>query len=203
MTSPGKRLDGIAALVALGLIGCTGHAGSSTAPPRAAAPPAPSAPPAQSASPAPSAPPAPSASSAPSASPAPSAPADATVTVRYQVTDIDRSIAFYTETLDFRPAERSGSAFAAVRRGPLRLILSGPGSSGSRPMPDGRRQEPGGWNRISIDIDALAPLVERLRASGARFRNDIEVGPGGKQILLEDPSGNPIELHEPPVRDKP
>lgn len=120
------------------------------------------------------------------------------VTVRYQVTDIDRSIAFYTKHLDFQPAERAGSMFAAVRRGNLRLILGGPGSSGSRPLPDGRQQEPGGWNRILIYVDALAPVMERLRAAGVRFLNEVEAGPGGSQILIVDPDGNPIELHEPP-----
>lgn len=121
---------------------------------------------------------------------------DETVTVRYQVADIERSIAFYTQHLGFRPSERAGSMFAAVRRGHLRLILGGPGSSGSRPMPDGRRQEPGGWNRILLYVDALSPTVDRLRAAGVHFRNDVEVGPGGKQILLDDPDGNPVELHE-------
>ncbi len=125
-------------------------------------------------------------------------PADDTVTVRYQVTDIDRSIAFYTQQLDFQVGERAGTAFAAVRRGKLRLILGGPGSSGSRPLPDGRRQEPGGWNRILIYVDALAPLIETLRGRGVRFLNEVEAGPGGKQILIVDPDGNPIELHEPP-----
>ncbi len=124
-------------------------------------------------------------------------PSDTLVTVRYQVADIERSIAFYTERLGFQPAERAGSMFAAVRRGNLRLILSGPGSSGSRPMPDGRPQVPGGWNRILIYVDAILPVIERLRAAGVPFRNDVEVGPGGKQILLDDPDGNPIELHEP------
>ena len=126
----------------------------------------------------------------------------AEVTVRYQVADIERAIAFYTEHLGFRVAQKVGSAFAAVSRGPLRLILSGPGSSGSRPMPDGRRQEPGGWNRIVIYVDDLASVVDPLRAAGVGFRNDVEVGPGGKQIMLEDPDGNPIELHEP-ATDKP
>lgn len=120
------------------------------------------------------------------------------VTVRYQVSDIDRSIAFYTGHLDFRPGERAGSAFASVRRGNLRLILGGPGSSGSRPLPDGRRQEPGGWNRILIYVNALAPVITRLREAGVRFLNDVEAGPGGRQILIVDPDGNPIELHEPP-----
>jgi glyoxylase I family protein len=121
-----------------------------------------------------------------------------TVTVRYQVTDIDRSIAFYTEHLGFTAGERAGSAFASVRRGNLRLVLGGPGSSGSRPMPDGRKQEPGGWNRILIYVDALATDIERLRRASVRFRNEVESGPGGSQILIEDPDGNPIELHESP-----
>jgi len=127
---------------------------------------------------------------------------EATVTVRYQVTDIGRTITFYTARLGFRLVERQDSAFAAVRRGDLRLILSGPGSSGSRPMPDGRRQEPGGWNRIVIYVDDLVPLIESLRTAEVHFRNEIEVGPGGRQILIEDPDGNPIELHEPPARTK-
>lgn len=120
------------------------------------------------------------------------------VTVRYQVSDVERSIAFYTRHLDFQPAERAGSAFASVRRGNLRLILGGPGSSGSRPLPDGRKQEPGGYNRILIYVDEFAPLIERLRAAGVGFLNDLESGPGGRQILVVDPDGNPIELHEPP-----
>jgi len=120
------------------------------------------------------------------------------VTVRYQVSDVERSIAFYTEHLGFQPGERAGSAFASVRRGNLRLILGGPGSSGSRPLPDGREQVAGGWNRILIYVDALAPVIDRLRAAGVGFLNDVEAGPGGKQILLVDPDGNPIELHEPP-----
>jgi len=123
---------------------------------------------------------------------------DQLVTVRYQVTDMDRAVAFYTEQLEFQPAERTGSMFGAVRRGNLRLILGGPGSSGSRPLPDGRKQEPGGWNRILIYVDELAPEIERLRKAGVRFLNDVEAGPGGKQILIVDPDGNPIELHEPP-----
>jgi glyoxylase I family protein len=118
--------------------------------------------------------------------------------VRYQVADIDRSIGFYTEHLGFRPGERAGSAFASVSRGDLRLILSGPGSSGSRPLPDGRRQAPGGWNRIVLDVEDLPARVSKLEQAGVRFRNEIEVGPGGSQIQVEDPDGNPIELHEPP-----
>lgn len=138
-----------------------------------------------------------SSSTKPSGSESPGTSQEAAVTVRYQVADLDPAIAFYTKHLGFRLAERYGAAFAAVARGNLRLILSGPGSSGSRPMPDGRRQEPGGWNRILIYVDDLASTVDPLRTAEVRFRNDIEVGPGGKQILIEDPDGNPIELHEP------
>jgi glyoxylase I family protein len=120
------------------------------------------------------------------------------VTVRYQVADIERAIGFYTDHLGFRAGEKAGSAFASVSRGGLRLILSGPGSSGSRPMPDGQRQEPGGWNRIVLDVDDLRARVSRLKDAGVPLRNEIEVGPGGSQIQVEDPDGNPIELHEPP-----
>jgi catechol 2,3-dioxygenase-like lactoylglutathione lyase family enzyme len=123
------------------------------------------------------------------------------VTVRYQVSDIERSIAFYTQRLAFRVGTKSGAAFADVTRGDLRLILSGPGSSGSRLMPDGRRQEPGGWNRIVLAVDDLASQTATLQKAGVHFRNQAEAGPGGKQVLIEDPDGNPIELHEYP-RDK-
>jgi glyoxylase I family protein len=126
------------------------------------------------------------------------AASESTVTVRYQVGDIDRSIAFYTERLAFRLGMKTGTVFADVVRGNLRLILSGPGSSGSRPMPDGRRQQPGGWNRILLTVDDLAAEIGRLERAGVRFRNQTEEGPGGKQILIEDPDGNPIELHEFP-----
>jgi len=123
---------------------------------------------------------------------------DATVTVRYQVADIAASIAFYTKHLGFQPGERYGTAFAAVSRDNLRLILSGPGSSGARPMPDGQPQRPGGWNRILIYVDDLEPVVDELRRAGVHVRNNIEAGPGGNQIMIDDPDGNPIELHEPP-----
>lgn len=116
--------------------------------------------------------------------------------VRYIVSDIDRAITFYTQQLGFHVDQKVGSAFASVSLGNLQLILSGPGSSGARPMPDGRRQESGGWNRIVIYVPDLASQMDRLRASGARFRNQVEVGPGGKQIQIEDPDGNPIELHQ-------
>jgi catechol 2,3-dioxygenase-like lactoylglutathione lyase family enzyme len=118
--------------------------------------------------------------------------------VRYQIRDVDRAIAFYTTQLGFRLEQRSGPVFATVSRGALHLLLSGPGSSGSRPMPDGRQQEPGGWNRIVLYIDDLSAMIPGLRGAGATFRNDVEVGPGGKQIQIEDPDGNPIELHEAP-----
>lgn len=119
--------------------------------------------------------------------------------VRYQVADVERAIAFYTHHLGFRVEQRAGPAFAAVSRGSLWLLLSGPGSSGSRPLPDGRRQEPGGWNRIVLYVEDLASNIQALERAGARFRNEVETGPGGKQILIEDPDGNPIELHEPPA----
>jgi len=116
--------------------------------------------------------------------------------VRYQVADIDRAIAFYTQALGCEVRQQVGKAFASVSLGRLRLILSGPGSSGARPMPDGRKQEPGGWNRILIYVDDLDARVEQLKKQGVRFRNDVEAGPGGRQIQIEDPDGNPIELHE-------
>lgn len=122
--------------------------------------------------------------------------AGAIAAVRYQIKDVDRAIKFYTEVLGFKLEQKAGAAFAMVSRGPLQLVLSGPGSSGARPMPDGRRQEPGGWNRIIIYVPDLDAQIQRLKTAGARFRNTVEVGPGGKQIQIEDPDGNPIELHE-------
>ena len=116
--------------------------------------------------------------------------------VRYQIRDIDRGVRFYTEVLDFKLEQKAGTAFAMVSRGPLQLVLSGPGSSGARPMPDGRRQEPGGWNRIIIYVADLDAAIQKVKTAGTPFRNTIEVGPGGKQIQIEDPDGNPIELHE-------
>ena len=119
--------------------------------------------------------------------------------VRYQVADVGRSFAFYTERLGFRPGPTGRApSFASVMRGDLLLLLGGPGSSGSRPMPDGRRQEPGGWNRIVLYVDDLAASAKALRGAGVRFRNEVEVGPGGSQIQIEDPDGNPIELHASP-----
>jgi catechol 2,3-dioxygenase-like lactoylglutathione lyase family enzyme len=117
--------------------------------------------------------------------------------VRYQVADVDRSIEFYTQQLGFKLEMHVGKAFASVSRGRLRLILSGPGSSGARPMPDGRKQEPGGWNRILLYVDDLTAWIDRLKKAAVPFRNDVEAGPGGSQIQIEDPDGNPIELHQP------
>jgi catechol 2,3-dioxygenase-like lactoylglutathione lyase family enzyme len=121
-----------------------------------------------------------------------------TVNVRYMVDDVDAAVAFYTTRLGFRLISRMSPAFADVALGDLRLLLSGPTSSAGRPMPDGRRPAPGGWNRIHLIVDDLAAEVARLRSTGeVRFRNDIVTGPGGSQILLDDPSGNPIELFQP------
>jgi catechol 2,3-dioxygenase-like lactoylglutathione lyase family enzyme len=120
-----------------------------------------------------------------------------TVNVRYLVDDVEASIAFYVDHLGFEPISNAAPAFADVRRGALRLLLSGPKSSAGRPMPDGRVPGPGGWNRIHLLVDDLAAEVERLRAEGVGFRNEIVTGPGGKQILLEDPSGNVVELFQP------
>jgi glyoxylase I family protein len=117
--------------------------------------------------------------------------------VRYQVKDVERSVKFYTGQLGFRLEPRHSAAFAAVSRGNLVLWLSGPGSSGSRPMPDGRQQAPGGWNRIALEVEDLAARVAELRAAGVHFRNEIVSGPGGKQIQVEDPDGNPIEFFQP------
>ena len=117
--------------------------------------------------------------------------------VRYQVRDLDRSSGFYTRHLGFEDAGRHGPV-AILRRGDLRLILSGPGASGSRALPGGRSQEPGGSNRIVLYLETIAPAIAALRADGVHFRNEVEVGPGGKQILVDDPDGNPIELHEAP-----
>ena len=116
--------------------------------------------------------------------------------VRYQIRDIPRAVEFYTG-LGFKVDMQNPPAFAAVSIGDFRLILSGPGTSGARPMPDGRSQEPGGWNRIMLKVTNLAERVDALKKAGFHFRNEIEAGPGGKQIQLEDPDGNPIELFEP------
>jgi glyoxylase I family protein len=120
--------------------------------------------------------------------------------VRYQVKDVQRSIAFYTQTLGFNLDQQNLPAFGQVSIGDLKLILSGPGTSGARPMPDGRQQEPGGWNRVILEVKDLPARITELKNQAMRFRNEIEVGPGGKQIQVEDPDGNPIELFEPAGR---
>src|SRR5262245_18871708 len=117
--------------------------------------------------------------------------------IRYQVEDVSRAVAFYTKHLGFRLEHQQLPAFAMVSLGDLKLLLSGPQASGSRPMPDGRHQEPGGWNRVVLQASDLIACIDRLNAAGLRFRNTMEVGPGGKQIQFEDPDGNPIELFEP------
>ena len=122
---------------------------------------------------------------------------DARFNVRYMVDDVDAAVDFYTTHLGFRLLSKAGAAFADVTRGNLRLLLSGPTSSAGRPMPDGRRAEPGGWNRIELVVDDIAAEVDRLRSAGLRFRNEIVTGPGGSQIVFDDPSGNPIELFQP------
>ena len=120
-----------------------------------------------------------------------------TVNVRYLVTDVQAAIDFYAEHLGFILISNMAPAFADVRRGALRLLLSGPTSSAGRPMQDGRTPVPGGWNRIHLIVDDIEAEVERLRSEGVTFRNDIVTGPGGRQILLDDPSGNPVELFQP------
>ena len=121
---------------------------------------------------------------------------DEMVHVRYLVSDVGESVDFYTKHLGFTVLNQYGP-FADVSRGNLRLLLSGPESSAGRPMPDGRTPEPGGWNRIHFIVDDIGAEVERLRAAGLTFRNEVVSGPGGQQILVEDPAGNPIELFQP------
>jgi catechol 2,3-dioxygenase-like lactoylglutathione lyase family enzyme len=125
---------------------------------------------------------------------------DRVASVRYIVDDVEASIAFYTRHFGFTVMSSAAPAFADVVRGRLRLLLSGPASSAGRPMPDGRRPEPGGWNRIHLIVDDIEAEVDRLRAEGLTFRNDVVTGPGGRQILIDDPSGNPIELFQPAGR---
>jgi catechol 2,3-dioxygenase-like lactoylglutathione lyase family enzyme len=125
---------------------------------------------------------------------------DDLVSVRYMVDDVDASIDFYTRHFGFTVLSNHAPAFADVKRGRLRLLLSGPTSSAGRAMPDGRTPGPGGWNRIHLIVDDIAEDVTRLRAAGLPFRNDIVTGPGGRQILIDDPSGNPIELFQPAGR---
>jgi catechol 2,3-dioxygenase-like lactoylglutathione lyase family enzyme len=116
--------------------------------------------------------------------------------IRYLVSDVDVAVAFYLDILGFELVERWGPPFAMVKRGDLTLWLSGPGSSASRPLTNGSKPLPGGWNRLVLETDDLVSLVEKLTQSGTRFRSEIVSGPGGKQVLVEDPSGNPIELFE-------
>jgi catechol 2,3-dioxygenase-like lactoylglutathione lyase family enzyme len=122
---------------------------------------------------------------------------DTLVNVRYMVDDVEAAIAWYTQHLGFEVISSAAPAFADVKRGSLRLLLSGPKSSAGRPMPDGEQPKPGGWNRIHLVVDDLAAEVARLRAAGVRFRNDVVSGPGGSQILVQDPSGNFVELFQP------
>jgi catechol 2,3-dioxygenase-like lactoylglutathione lyase family enzyme len=127
-------------------------------------------------------------------------PHDEIVNVRYMVDDVEESIAFYTKVLDLEILNDFSPAFADVQRGNLRLLLAGPKSSAGRPMPDGTKPGPGGWNRIHFIVDDIDAEVARLRDAGGTFRNDIIEGPGGKQILLQDPSGNMVEIFEPAPR---
>src|SRR3954451_8078537 len=122
---------------------------------------------------------------------------DELVNVRYMVDDVESAIGFYTTHLGFTLRSNAAPAFADVVRGNLRLLLSGPASSAGRPMPDGRTPKPGGWNRIHFIVEDIGAEVDRLRAAGVTFRNDIVSGPGGRQILLDDPAGNAIELFQP------
>jgi catechol 2,3-dioxygenase-like lactoylglutathione lyase family enzyme len=124
-------------------------------------------------------------------------PTGDTVHVRYLVDDVQAAMDFYTTRLGFTPGRSFLPAFADVQRGHLRLLLSGPASSAGRPMPDGRRPEPGGWNRIHLLVDDIDAEVARLAAVGVRFRSDVITGPGGRQIVLDDPAGNPVELFQP------
>ena len=117
--------------------------------------------------------------------------------VRYQVKDVARSVAFYTTHLGLTVEHQQLPAFASVSLGDARILLSGPRASGSRPMPNGQRQEPGGWNRVVLRVDDLAAFIDVLKKAGLHFRNNMETGPGGRQIQIEDPDGNPIELFEP------
>jgi glyoxylase I family protein len=126
-------------------------------------------------------------------------PSTTAAVVRYQVQDVDRAVAFYTQHLGFQLTQRSGPV-GIVSRGDLHLLLSGSAASGSRPTPDGRRQEPGGWNRLVLYVESLDSTITALRGAGARFRNEVEAGPGGRQILVDDLDGNPVELHEGPQK---
>jgi glyoxylase I family protein len=117
--------------------------------------------------------------------------------VRYQVKDVARAVAFYTTHLGFTLEHQQLPAFASVSLGDAQILLSGPGASGSRPLPGGQHQEPGGWNRVVLRVTDLPAFIDALKNAGLHFRNDMETGPGGKQVQIEDPDGNPIELFEP------
>ena len=117
--------------------------------------------------------------------------------VRYQVADVARSVAFYTQHLGFTLQHQQLPAFASVSLGDAQILLSGPGASGSRSMPSGQQQEPGGWNRVVLKVADLSGFITELKKAGLRFRNEMETGPGGRQIQIEDPDGNPLELFEP------
>ena len=117
--------------------------------------------------------------------------------VRYQVKDVARSVAFYTQQLGFKLEHQHLPAFASISLGDAQILLSGPAASGSRPMPNGQRQEPGGWNRVVLKVTDLPGCIAELKKAGVHFRNEMETGPGGRQIQIEDPDGNPIELFEP------
>jgi glyoxylase I family protein len=117
--------------------------------------------------------------------------------IRYQVKDVARAVAFYTEHLGFKLEHQQLPAFASISLGDAYILLSGPGASGSRPLPNGQRQEPGGWNRVVLKVKDLPGCIAELKAAGLHFRNQMESGPGGQQIQIEDPDGNPIELFEP------
>ena len=119
------------------------------------------------------------------------------VNVRYMVADVQEAADWYVEVFDFKRLPNASPAFAAVERGALRLLLSGKASSAGRPMPDGRQPEPGGWTRFQVIVDDIDAEAERLRAKGVKFRNAVLKGPGGSQVLIEDPSGNPVELFQP------
>jgi len=120
--------------------------------------------------------------------------------IRYQVKDVARSVAFYAQQLGFKVEHQQLPAFASVSLGSVPILLSGPDASGSRPLPDSRRQEPGGWNRVVLRVADLPSCIASLKQIGVRFRNELESGPGGRQIQIEDPDGNPIELFEPAAR---
>ena len=125
----------------------------------------------------------------------------ATVSIRYIVHDVDDAITFYCQRLGFHELMHPAASFAMLSHGDLRLVLSAPGGGpgGGQAMPDGRLPEPGGWNRFALEVDDIDSVVDRLRRAGVRFRNEIVTGVGGKQVLLEDPSGNPVELFEPTI----